>query len=67
MTFTVCRALNYEESVSLASVKRSSQRQTQKNDAPLVEFVYLVFTRIPSESYRRRLGALLCWLTSFEG
>ena len=26
---------------------------------PLVEFMDLVFTRVPGESYRRRLGSLL--------
>ena len=25
-------------------------------DVPLVEFMYLVFTRMPGESYRRLLG-----------
>ena len=30
-------------------------------DVPLVEFMYFVFTRMPGESYRRRLGSLfLC-------
>ena len=29
---------------------------------PLVEFVYLAFTRMPGESYRRRLGSLLLCL-----
>ena len=28
-------------------------------DVPLVEFMYLVFTRMPGESYRRRLWSLL--------
>ena len=28
-------------------------------DVPLVEFMYLVFTRMPGESYRRRLRSLL--------
>ena len=28
-------------------------------DIPLVEFMCLVFTRVPGESYRRRLGSLL--------
>ena len=28
-------------------------------DVHLVEFMYLVFTRMPSESYRRRLRSLL--------
>ena len=31
-------------------------------DVPLVEFMYLVFTRMPGESYRRRLGFLLLCL-----
>ena len=37
-------------------------------DVPLVEFMCLVFTRMPGESYRRRLGSLLLCLcvTSFE-
>ena len=29
-------------------------------DVPLVEFMYLIFTRMPGESYRRRLRSLLC-------
>ena len=32
------------------------------NDVPLVEFTYLVVTRMPGESYRRRLGSLLLYL-----
>ena len=31
-------------------------------DVPLVEFMYLVFTRMPSESYGRRLRSLLLYL-----
>ena len=31
-------------------------------DVPLVEFLYLVFTRMPGESYRRRLRSLLLYL-----
>ena len=31
-------------------------------DVPLVEFMYLVFTRMPGESYRRRLMSLLLYL-----
>ena len=31
-------------------------------DIPLVEFMYLVFTRILGESYRRRLTSLLMCL-----
>ena len=32
-------------------------------DVPLVEFMYLVFARMPGESYRKRLGSLLLYLT----
>ena len=28
-------------------------------DVPVVEFMYFVFTRMPGESYRRRLKSLL--------
>ena len=28
-------------------------------DVPLVEFMYLVFTRMPGESYRRRLRSVV--------
>ena len=31
-------------------------------DVPLVEFMYLVFTRMPGESYRKRLRSLLLYL-----
>ena len=31
-------------------------------DVPLVEFIYLVFTRMQDESYKRRLGSLLLCL-----
>ena len=31
-------------------------------DVPLVEFMYLVFTRMPGESYCRRPGSLLLYL-----
>ena len=31
-------------------------------DVSLVEFMYLVFTRMPGESYRRRRGSLLSYL-----
>ena len=29
---------------------------------PLVEFMYFIFTRMPGESYRRRLRSLLLYL-----
>ena len=34
----------------------------RKEKVPLVEFMYLVFTRMPGESYRRRLRSLLLYL-----
>ena len=38
-----------------------------EEDVPLVEFMYLVFTRMPGESYRRRLGSLfLCLCDVFR-
>ena len=36
-------------------------------DAPLVECMYLAFTRMSGESYRRRLGSLLCLCDDFPG
>ena len=35
-------------------------------DVPLVEFMYLVFTRMPGESYRRRLRSLLYLCSVFR-
>ena len=29
-------------------------------DLPLVDFVYFIFTRMPDESYCRRLRSMLC-------
>ena len=43
----------------LSVVVKDRLQKELKNDAPLVEFVYLVFTRIPSESYARRLSSSL--------
>ena len=34
-------------------------RGRTSEDAPLVEFMYLVFTRMPGESYSRRVRSLL--------
>ena len=35
-------------------------------DVPLAEFIYLEFTRMPGESYRRRLMSLLYLCFVFE-
>ena len=41
--------------------------EKNKNKVPLVEFMYLVFTRMPGESYRRRLRYfLLCLCDVFR-
>ena len=34
----------------------------KRKDVPVVEFLYRVFTRVPGESYCRRLGSLLLYL-----
>ena len=34
---------------------------TRFEDGPLVEFMYIVFTRMPGESYRRWLKSLLLY------
>ena len=34
---------------------------TRYKDVPLVEFMYLVFTRMPGESYRRLLRSVLLY------
>ena len=40
----------------------SSPSSLNKIDVPLVEFMYLVFTHMSDESYRRRLRSLLLYL-----
>ena len=41
---------------------KQNEAQSARVDVPLVEFMYLVFTRMPGESYRRRLRSLLLYL-----
>ena len=36
--------------------------ENKNEDVPLMEVMYLVFTRTPDESYRRRLRSLLLYL-----
>ena len=43
----------------LPAWSRPWSARTNKEDVPLVEFVYLVFTCMPGESYCRWLGSLL--------
>ena len=42
--------------------KTHNVRRTVLEDVPLVEFMYLVFTRMPGKNYRRRLRSLLLCL-----
>ena len=49
--------------VSVGMFERVSK--TEIEDVPLVEFMYLVFTRMAGESYRRRLGSLLLYSVSY--
>ena len=44
------------------NVEQSCLGYNGDEDVPLVEFTYLVFTRVPGESYRKRLGSLLLCL-----
>ena len=44
------------------SLGKRAKFETKFVDVPLVEFMYLVFTRMPYESYRRRLWSLLLYL-----
>ena len=46
---------------SVVRVLTRTAKQKQE-EVPLVEFMYLVFTRMPGESYRRRLRPLLLYL-----
>ena len=47
---------------TLHKKKLTNTSQNYAEDAPLVEFMYLVFTRMPGESHRRRLGSVLLYL-----
>ena len=58
------RNLTKEDLLAVANVSISRRLNTKGNyeDVPLVEFMYLVFTRMPGESYLRRLRSLLLCL-----
>ena len=43
-------------------VKHHAYLLTFFEDVPLVEFMYLVFTRMPGENYRRQFRSLLLCL-----
>ena len=46
----------------LETVGSGLNRSAVTEDIPLVEFMNIVFTRTPGESYHRRLGSLLLYL-----
>ena len=50
------RGAHYIQVTALSTVPRI----VSVEDVPLVEFMYLVFSHMPSESYNRRLRSLLC-------
>ena len=48
------------------SARYISLRGKKKKNVPLVEFMYLVFTRKQRKNYRRRLLSLLCLCDAFR-
>ena len=44
----------------LMSEQTTSKKKSDEKDVPVVQFMYLVFTRMPGESYRRPLRSWLC-------
>ena len=59
------------QELALLTVKGTTEKEARPEwtihlieDTPLVEFMYLVFTRMPGVSNRRRLGSLLLYLSN---
>ena len=46
----------------IISTRGTASFEDEFEDVPLVEFMYLVFTRVPRESYSRRLRFLLLYV-----
>ena len=44
---------------ALPNYKKEKKKRKKEEDASVVEIMYLVFTRMPGESYRRQLMSLL--------
>ena len=64
LRWTATRAtLMFQQGVMDKVTRQCPQTTTFLKDVPLVEFMYLVFTRLPGESYRRRLRSLLLYLS----
>ena len=51
-----------KEALKELDVTCTPHPQRYFEDIPLVKFMYLVFTRMPGESYRRRFRSLLLYL-----
>ena len=49
-------------SVQMLNLFCCNSSNGENEDVPLVEVMYLVFTRMPGESYCRRLRSLLLYL-----
>ena len=47
--------------ILIVSVKGINVTVVKIEDVPVAEFMYLAFTRMPGESYRRRLRSLLLY------
>ena len=62
MTWKMSRSFGFMLAVCRLTVKSAVRFSLACEDVPLVEFMCLVFTRMPGESYRRRLGSLLLYL-----
>ena len=69
MTMTTPRSYAPEASLGLSwhgtlkqNEAQSARAESANKVVPLAEFMYLVFTRMPGESCRRRLGSLLLYL-----
>ena len=58
---------NHWTQTNIAQPKTNPKQNDETEDVPLVEFMYRVFTRMPGESYRRRLRSLLLCLCCMFG
>ena len=70
MSSTGCRVrvkliadwMEVDQWTSFPSIEGFLDQKSEFEDVPLVQFMYLVFTRMPGESCRRRLRPLLLFL-----
>ena len=55
----VCHQTEEANQLAMNLKQNEAQSARASSNVPLVEFMYLVFTRMPGESYRSRLRPLL--------